>query len=438
MSCRRCRFICRARVPLLLAIISAVMAIFTVAQLFWQNQQSLPPLSVKPSQPLTSTSSISNNSKLKIILYWSSWSWKMGDQPLIKAKCPVTACLFTPDLTLFNQSDVVVISVETTPDFLVNRLPHQRFVFFVMESPANTVDIPMLRNNQTRYNYFNWTMSYRRDSDIVLRDFLGAVVSKNNSNDQYPPRIETNVSRRQYNSNTTRKLSSVDALKHLVTTREDRRKADKNPFVDESRHYPWIKSKTKLVAWFVSHCDTPIQREEYARQLGQHIPVDIYGRCGKEHQVTSICDSADDPANCEEIRALRAQYKFYLAFENSWCPDYVTEKFYRTLQFDTVPIVLGGAEYDRFAPPHSFINALDFSSPKQLAEYLLLLNSSEELYAGYFQWKNHYRVSLPAMDGWCDLCRMAHDETLPAKVYPDIKQWWIDDGPCENDRTNYF
>nr|CAH0103410.1 unnamed protein product [Daphnia galeata] len=425
---RHSRSVCRVIAPLLLAIISVVMAIVTVVQFL--NEMSL-------RYPVSSSSSTlfhfpsSNHSKVKTILYWNSWSWTMGDRPLIKAQCPVTNCLFTPDLTLFNQSDIVLFSVETTPDYLVNRLPHQRFVFFVMESPTNTVDIPMLRNNLTRYNYFNWTMSYRRDSDIVLRDFLGAVVSKTNPNDQYPPRPH----QQQPSSNTTRKLSSIDTLKQLVKTRDDRRKADGNPLI--TLRHPWMRSKTKLVAWFVSHCDTPIQREEYARQLARYIPVDIYGRCGKE-QVTSICDSADDPANCEEIRALRDQYKFYLAFENSWCPDYVTEKFYRTLQFDTVPIVLGGADYNRFAPPHSFINALDFSSPKQLAEYLLLLNSSEELYAGYFQWKNHYQISLPAMDGWCDLCQMAHDESLPAKVYPDIKKWWIDDGPCENDRTNYF
>ncbi|KAI9562652.1 hypothetical protein GHT06_010106 [Daphnia sinensis] len=354
----------------------------------------------------------------------------MGDQPLIRAQCPVTACLFTPDLTLFNQSDIVLISIETTPDFLVNRLPHQRFVFFVMESPTNTEQLPLLHNNRTRYNYFNWTMSYRRDSDIVLRDFLGAVVSKKHRDHQYPPRNE-------HQSNETIKLSSVDTLKRLVTSRRNRTKTNEiaGPV---SIMNPWVRKKSKLVAWFVSHCDTPIQREEYARQLGQHVPVDIYGRCDTKQQVTSICDSAEDPYNCEESETLRAKYKFYLAFENSWCPDYVTEKFYRTLQFDTVPIVLGGADYQRFAPPHSYINALDFSTPKELADYLLLLDNSQELYAQYFQWRNDYDVHVPALDGWCDLCRMAHDETLPAKVYPDIRKWWIDNGECETDRTKYF
>ena len=30
-------------------------------------------------------------------------------------------------------------------------------------------------------------------------------------------------------------------------------------------------------------------------------------------------------------------YKFYLAFENSICPDYVTEKFFNILQYNVIP-----------------------------------------------------------------------------------------------------
>ena len=61
---------------------------------------------------------------------------------------------------------------------------------------------------------------------------------------------------------------------------------------------------------------------------------------------------------------LERDYKFYLAFENSICRDYATEKFYNPLFFSTVPIVYGGADYDRFAPPHSYIDVRNFSSGK--------------------------------------------------------------------------
>ena len=178
----------------------------------------------------------------------------------------------------------------------------------------------------------------------------------------------------------------------------------------------------------MSGCQSWIRREEYARQLGQFVPVDIYGRCG------NLSRKDGDYWNM-----LRREYKFYLAFENSWCPDYVSEKFYRSLVFDAVPIVLSPTvEYTRFAPAGSFINALDFESPRDLADYLLLLDKNEALYASYFEWKRHYNVVIPSMRGWCDLCRMTHDENQPTKIYPDIKEWWLEKFGCMLNSTDYF
>jgi alpha-1,3-fucosyltransferase len=60
---------------------------------------------------------------------------------------------------------------------------------------------------------------------------------------------------------------------------------------------------------------------------------------------------------------MERDYKFYLAFENAICPDYVTEKFYNTLLFSTVPIVYGGADYEAIrAPPNSHIDVRNFTS----------------------------------------------------------------------------
>ena len=39
-----------------------------------------------------------------------------------------------------------------------------------------------------------------------------------------------------------------------------------------------------------------------------------------------------------------------------------------------MPVVLGGANYERFAPPNSYINVADFDSPKHLANYLIYLD----------------------------------------------------------------
>ena len=74
-------------------------------------------------------------------------------------------------------------------------------------------------------------------------------------------------------------------------------------------------------------------------------------------------------------------YKFYIAFENSLSWDYVTEKFFYNLHFDVIPVVLDlHGNYARFAPPKSYINALDFPTVKELADYLKVLDGNDTLY----------------------------------------------------------
>ena len=36
------------------------------------------------------------------------------------------------------------------------------------------------------------------------------------------------------------------------------------------------------IVWIVSRCHTLSRREIYAKELHQHIPVDIFGKCGKD------------------------------------------------------------------------------------------------------------------------------------------------------------
>lgn len=343
------------------------------------------------------------NSSLKIILMWNAWASKLADEPLGKGNCLVKSCLFTTDLSLIQQSDIVVLHFDTLDDYPLERQPHQRFVFYHFESPDNTATT-LMNDARFRYNYFNWTMTYRRDSDIYLRDSYGSLVSKRSINNN------TRAARYQYIYGTKNNLSIVDTELTNVSL----------------QLFALIKLKSKMVAWFVSHCDTEIRREEYVRQLSRYVSVDTFGSC------TKSC-----PYHCDEM--LRAEYKFYLAFENSWCPDYVTEKFIRPYVYDSVPIVLGGADYTQFAPRNSYINAQDFGSPKELADYLILLNNSDILYARYFDWKDDYYASVPDMYGWCELCHMAHDSTMPKKVYHDIKEWWmLGAGECKSNSSNLF
>lgn len=82
------------------------------------------------------------------------------------------------------------------------------------------------------------------------------------------------------------------------------------------------------VAWFVSNCHPRNQRMHYAKELSKYIQVDIYGTCGSLR-----CPRSQSQA-CFDM--LDEDYKFYLAFENSNCKDYITEKFFvNGLGYDT-------------------------------------------------------------------------------------------------------
>ena len=41
-------------------------------------------------------------------------------------------------------------------------------------------------------------------------------------------------------------------------------------------------TRRKKIAWLVSHCETNSEREKYAKELSRYIPVDVYGKCGKD------------------------------------------------------------------------------------------------------------------------------------------------------------
>ena len=215
----------------------------------------------------------------------------------------------------------------------------QTWVFFAVESPTysyqNSLSNPRFRQ------HFNWTMTYRWDSDI----FFGYIRTNRRS-------IPETVSERE------RELQTMKLA---------------------------FRQKTKLVAWMVSHCATDSKRERYVKELKNHIQVDIYGACG-----TLKCDNW---TACDEMVA--KDYKFYLSFENTLCKDYASEKLLKILQKrQTVPIVRGGADYTTVCPPDSVVNTADFPSAAALAEHLKKL-ANDEVFVSHFPnfheiYQNHF------------------------------------------------
>ena len=131
-------------------------------------------------------------------------------------------------------------------------------------------------------------------------------------------------------------------------------------------------------------------------------------------------------------------YKFYLSFENSLCRDYVTEKLWRILQINVVPIVLGSANYSEILPPHSYIDVRNFASPRHLAAYLKLLDANDALYNEYFRWKEKYicyggRLSVNG----CNVCRHALAKRGQTEVVTDLVAEWGSAQNCISPKQYY-
>ena len=247
----------------------------------------------------------------------------------------------------YNTSDVVIFKQNMFKEPLPAHRPHgQLWVYYAWESKGHATEKNYLENVAAA-NHFNYTMTYSRFSDFAF---------------------------------------PYGECKQITE-----RPADVNMEINNI-----IGQKTGLVAWMVSNCVTIGLRENYVRDLEKRIHVDVFGGCGNKD-----CGSH---SNCTGILA---GYKFYLAFENSLCGEYVTEKLWRSYMFGMVPIVYGGLNaYKAILPVNSYIDIADFSSPKILADYLLKVSNNDTLYRSYFSWKHKYACgALSRTDKFETICR---------------------------------
>ena len=269
-------------------------------------------------------------------------------------------CKYTNNETLLSTSDAVIfrgIRLKWKPP-PTKRKPNQTWIFLEHEPPHI-----VWHTNLTLFNgLFNITATYTSDSDIPRNDFRKKC------------------------------LRNYTLLQEL-----------------QSRDYTQKKRTDHIVAWFVSDCKTQSKREQYAKTLHKHLELDVYGLCGP-YSCGNRFTWADD--NCfQKLLHFNGSYKFYLAFENSLCEEYVTEKFWQMLDLDVVPVVMGAADYANYLPKDSFLDVRDFEGPEDLANYLHYLNKNDDLYNQYIRNKNSMVCeSLEEKVPWeCSLCRYLHE-----------------------------
>ena len=248
-------------------------------------------------------------------------------------------------------------------DLPVIRLPGQVWVVFSLESPRNSL---MSQSELEQLDgTFNWSMTYLPNSEY------------------WAP----------YGTYSRRTMTDMGPVKDYHSVKEF------------------------SVVWYVSNCDA-MERMIYAQELSEYISVDIFGSCGRE-------DGCQGNRSCSQL--LRQRYKFYLAFENSKCDYYVTEKFWLALRDELIPVVMGAslAQYKQLAPPGSFIHVDQFKSPKELAKYLRYLGSHPNEFNRYHEWRRHWTSRLLAIEDPCTLCALAHNSTLKntSRTFK-LSEWW--------------
>ncbi|OWF42380.1 Glycoprotein 3-alpha-L-fucosyltransferase A [Mizuhopecten yessoensis] len=259
------------------------------------------------------------------------------------------------------------------------KYPGQIWILHGKESPVNYAG-----SLKSWRRVFNWTMTYRRDSDIIAL------------NGKFIPKSAN--------------------VRHINKTR-------------------LFRSKVKNIAWFASNCHTHSRRERYIEELRSLTNVTTYGNCGKEK-----CSRIKDN-KCMDT--LSNNFKFYLSFENSLCYDYITEKSFKIYRHNSYVIpVTRGLQKDQYAmylPPKSYINTDDFPSVQSLVNNLNTIAGNQTYFDRYFEWDGDYTSVLYTPQDFCQLCERLHNEDKYRRLYDDISAW-LERSPYGNacSNTTYY
>ena len=326
------------------------------------------------------------------ILIWTPQQVSLYNFPLndsVYATCNLPGgklCQNVADKKLYNTSEAVLFHMKGLypKDMPKYRLPHHKWIFYEFETPPNTWTHRKSADMNLVRSVFNITMTTYPESDI----YINRQLSKCTVNDE--------------------------KLRNLT----------RNPI-------NFAKGKIGRVAWFASHCTTQSKRELYAKELAKHIPVDIYGTCGKLR-----CGSKMNLSNCD-LAVLDRKYKFYLSFENSLCHklNYVTEKLWRIIDnpLSAIPIVLGGVDYTQMLPDNTYLDVKDFASPKHLAEHLKKLDADDKAFNEIITKKKslvcEHATRHPSSQH-CAACQYLHNHRNEITQIPNVLDYWSTSKLC--------
>ena len=326
-------------------------------------------------------------------------------------KCEYTNCFFTCDKSFTQQSDVVLfhgtdleLEIKRENDFRTyykkklsfNRDPKQIWLLW-------NDDLNKIPQSFDQFN-FNWTMSYSTESEISYATF-GTYIMLN-------------------------KILPDQEFSNRMRQEHKNRLSEAIHFLNDCN-----KKNNKMLSFML--------------ELSNYFPIDIYDfKCNKtiiNDPKTSFrkylnlkSNQCDYGSSCENDAKL--SHKFYLAFESQNCTDYVTENFWRALDYNQIPIVYQPSKqhYLRLAPNKSFIHASDFDfNANKLAAYLQKVSSNLSLYSSHMEWKKKFKPiykkdELESLRS-CEMCYLINKNQknlLMRSYYKHVSEWMNDQ--CSN------
>lgn len=240
-------------------------------------------------------------------------------------------------------------------------------------------------------NLFNWTLTFKTDSEIYEGSY-GYFIKNSNINSLLFKNIKENL------------------------------------------YFNDFKQRKNAILWFVSNCKPNYMfRVNKAIELSKYYPIYIYGKCEPLNNINKQLypnlnyiqlnnnKECGRGSKCEEDKL--KSFKYYLAFENINCKDYITEKIWRSLEYNIIPIILqpNRDSYERYKIPiKSIIHLNDFKSIYNLANYLNEIDNNFNIYFDHLKWTNIYLKSISnpkytEPHRMCQLCTKLN--TLTSNIY---------------------
>ena len=163
--------------------------------------------------------------------------------------------------------------------------------------------------------------------------------------------------------------------------------------------------------------------------MRQYISIDILGAGGKKWE----CGRRNNPNDCFDI--LNTTYRYYLAFENALCEDYITEKLFENFKYDIIQIVRAGSPKSKplNISNNAYVSTSDYRNAHELGKYLKALSSNTSRYAAMLETKDTYQV-VPYIEIFdsvtCEICQRLNNIHDYESIYEDAYQWILTDQQC--------